>query len=157
MLNILGTVWGRDNEDNGIILPVHSNTCASSTSRLYFLAHVDNRLTQFASGADCLLIASSDKRNNSKMTGTGEVIAIFWVINVPPGLKGLKDGDRGSYSHFLGHKRPIRTQRVNHFKHHALRLTTTSLDVFLWSVVIIMFLLLSSILVRVLQIPFVPH
>ena len=49
---------------------------------------------------------------NPSKTGIGEVIDIFWTINDPPGLQGLNDGDQGSCSHILDHKRPTRTSGV---------------------------------------------
>ena len=49
---------------------------------------------------------------NPQKTGTREDIGIFWTTNDPSGLQGLKDGDRGGYSHLWDHKRPTRSPRV---------------------------------------------
>ena len=46
--------------------------------------------------------------------GIGEAIAILRTIDDSPELQELKDGDRGSYSHFLDRKQPTHTPRVNH-------------------------------------------
>ena len=56
---------------------------------------------------------------NPRRTGTGEVIAIFWIINEPPGLRGfpclcLKVYDQSS------HRKRRKHEKVRETKHESV-------------------------------------